>query len=41
VNCRSSQRSATRSGLRFLDATRLALRLVMRCLREVLQVPGF
>src|ERR1700756_429512 len=29
VNCRSSQRSATRLGLRSLDAMRLVLRLVM------------
>src|SRR5271156_530948 len=40
VNCRSSQRNATRLGLRFLDAMRLALRLVTGYLREVLQVPG-
>src|SRR6201997_4275602 len=41
VNCRSSQRSATRLGLRSLDEMRLALRLVMVYLRDRLEVPGF
>src|SRR5271163_2016481 len=40
VNCRSSQRSATRLGLRSFDATRLVLRLVMVYLRDRLEVPG-
>src|ERR1700727_2175356 len=40
VNCRLSQRSATRLGLRSLDATRLVLRLVTGYLRGVLEVPG-